>query len=269
MGVTKPLSLTQHDARTIEEETNGMDEARRLERAARTAWPPEEEIGDDGWALRFNQDVTHRGNSVLAVERPRGDLEARIDRAERFYRERGLGACFQVTPFSRPEGLDAALERRGYRIESPSEVWLRPHAEPWPGPGGAAVEARTRAWPDWTGAALADDDEAAVRRATLDRIAVPARFALARSGGEALGAGYAVLAEGSVGVFGMHVRTEARGRGIGGAILADLLAWGREAGARDGFLLVESGNAPAQALYRRAGFGFLHPYWYRRQGTED
>lgn len=245
-----------------------MDLRRRLERAARTAWPPEEERIEDGWLLRFNRDVTHRGNSVLAVDRPAGGLDERIDAAERFYRERGLRACFQVTPYAQPEGLDAALETRGYARTRASEVWLRPHAEPITGPEAVVVEARARRWEAWTAIALAEEDGQAVRRATLDRITVPARFTLASRDGAPLGAGYAVVVEGSVGVFGMHVLEAARGQGIGGAILADLLAWGEDEGARDGFLLVESGNAPAQALYRRAGFQFLHPYWYRKQGGD-
>lgn len=91
-----------------------MDLERRLERAARTAWPAEEERVEDGWLLRFNHDVTNRGNSVLAVDRPAAQLAERIEAAERFYRERGLRACFQVTPHAEPDGLDAALEARGY-----------------------------------------------------------------------------------------------------------------------------------------------------------
>lgn len=245
-----------------------MDLERRLERAARTAWPAEEERVEDGWLLRFNHDVTNRGNSVLAVDRPAAQLAERIEAAERFYRERGLRACFQVTPHAEPDGLDAALEARGYTRDRASEVWLRPHATPIAGPEDVAIEGHPRRWPAWSDIALAEDDGQAVRRATLDRITVPARFTLASRDGAPLGAGYAVVAEGSVGVFGMHVLEAARGQGIGRAILADLLAWGEDEGASDGFLLVESGNAPAQALYRRAGFQFLHPYWYRKQGGD-
>ena len=50
------------------------------------------------------------------------------------------------------------------------------------------------------------------------------------------------------------VRSHARGRGIGAAILDALLGWSREAGAREIFLDVRPSNESAIHLYETRGF---------------
>ena len=50
------------------------------------------------------------------------------------------------------------------------------------------------------------------------------------------------------------VRAHARGRGIGATILDELLAWSREAGAREIFLDVRPSNEGAIGLYESRGF---------------
>lgn len=50
------------------------------------------------------------------------------------------------------------------------------------------------------------------------------------------------------------VKGEARGRGIGSALLEVLVDWAREEGYRSLHLEVRAGNVPALALYRRFGF---------------
>jgi ribosomal-protein-alanine N-acetyltransferase len=47
---------------------------------------------------------------------------------------------------------------------------------------------------------------------------------------------------------------EARGQGLGGALLADALAWGRSLGRPRASLTVREDRAPALALYERSGF---------------
>jgi ribosomal protein S18 acetylase RimI-like enzyme len=55
-------------------------------------------------------------------------------------------------------------------------------------------------------------------------------------------------------VWGVHVRPEARGRGLGAALLAAVVAHAREAGLERLHLAVGTENAPARALYDAAGF---------------
>lgn len=65
----------------------------------------------------------------------------------------------------------------------------------------------------------------------------------------------------SVGEMHVHAITtqpDLRRRGIGGQLLAHMLAGGRAAGATTATLEVRRGNAPAIALYTRAGFRTVH-----------
>src|SRR5262249_21469769 len=53
---------------------------------------------------------------------------------------------------------------------------------------------------------------------------------------------------------------EARRRGLGRLLVRRLAGWAAQAGATRAYLQVESGNAPAIALYERLGFTTHHTY---------
>ena len=89
---------------------------RELEQTVVDAWPAGETSELGGWALRSSGGPTHRGNSVATLDATgHMSLDARIERAEAWYRERGRPAQFQLGPCAAPTGLDAALSARGYR----------------------------------------------------------------------------------------------------------------------------------------------------------
>jgi GNAT superfamily N-acetyltransferase len=76
--------------------------------------------------------------------------------------------------------------------------------------------------------------------------------------GEDAGMVRAALADGSTEaayLLSMWVAPSARGRGAGGALIAAVLDWAKEAGASTVLLDVADDNAPAIALY--AGHGFV------------
>jgi ribosomal protein S18 acetylase RimI-like enzyme len=58
----------------------------------------------------------------------------------------------------------------------------------------------------------------------------------------------------AVGLFSMWVAPEARGRGVGGALIDTLVDWARSNGNSELLLDVGDDNEPAIALYRRKGF---------------
>lgn len=79
---------------------------------------------------------------------------------------------------------------------------------------------------------------------------------LAEIDGLAVGQAFSRLSEdrSTVHVFAMWVAPEARGRGVGRALLDAAEAWGRDRGAGRGYLAVTSGNSDAERLYQRAGY---------------
>ncbi|MDN3242534.1 GNAT family N-acetyltransferase [Glycomyces tritici] len=66
----------------------------------------------------------------------------------------------------------------------------------------------------------------------------------------------------AVALIAMWVAPQARGRGVGDALIAAVEQWARRSGARSLLLSVAAGNTAAAALYRRNGFRDL-------QGTQD
>ena len=85
----------------------------------------------------------------------------------------------------------------------------------------------------------------------------------ARDGGDVLGVGaMALLAPDHGELKSMHTRQEARGRGVGAAILRALMDHGRDAGLAR--LSLETGSAdlfaPARALYAAHGFETCAPF---------
>ena len=72
--------------------------------------------------------------------------------------------------------------------------------------------------------------------------------------GDVVGYGGVKVGGDQADVMTIGVRSHARGRGYGGAILDTLLDWSREAGAREIFLDVRPSNEGAIGLYESRGF---------------
>lgn len=241
-----------------------------IERHVLRAWPAAviEEL--DGWRLRFAQGVTGRANSVWPnADHGRFSLDAKIEQAEAFYRARGLPARFQITPAAQPAALDEALAARGYRNVAPTLVQtavLPPSDAPAPAHTAVLHAVLRDDWFDFAAQTGGyDAHTAGVRRAILQRIALPKAFARVDVDGRLAGIGLGVAGDGLLGVFGMVTRPDLRRSGVATAVLRALLRWGAAQGAESAYLQVVAANAPAQALYRRAGFTTLYAYHYRIQ----
>jgi putative acetyltransferase len=92
---------------------------------------------------------------------------------------------------------------------------------------------------------------------------------VADAGGELVGQLDLHLARYGVADLGMLVAAGWRGRGVGGALLAEALARARAAGAHKIALQVWPHNTAAIALYERFGFqreGYLRRHYRRRSG---
>jgi RimJ/RimL family protein N-acetyltransferase len=92
---------------------------------------------------------------------------------------------------------------------------------------------------------------------------------VAEAGGEPVGQLGLQLARYGVGDLGMLVAAGWRGRGVGGALLAEAIARARAAGVHKLALQVWPHNTAAIALYERFGFqreGYLRRHYRRRSG---
>jgi GNAT superfamily N-acetyltransferase len=231
-----------------------------LEAVAYEFWraPEVEEL--DGWRLRFGYGITGRANSVWPNGEGTLPLEEKIDRAEAWYRERGLATLFQLTAAARPDGLDAALARRGYELRgAPVSVETAALDDVLARTSGAAevTQHADDAWLQlWAGSRGFDDFAAARELLELGDAA------FARVPGAAVGRG--VVHREWLGITSMVTVPEARRRGHARAIVSALGRWARERGCSHALLQVESTNEPARALYASIGFVPHHAYCYRK-----
>lgn len=246
-----------------------------LERAAAAALVPLESRRDDGWLLRANAGVTRRGNSVLAAGAGADALDAKIGRAERFYRARDLPPRFQLSPASLPPGVDAALAARGYAFEEGAQVMLARAdlaAEGATAAAGAELhEVGTQVALEPTGpylAVLAEvfgraAEQAPARAAALRARGLRPLHVTALLGDAPVAAGLVVVDGALAGLFSVGTLPALRGRGLGASVVRALAGAALDAGARWLYLQVAAGNASAVRLYRRTGFAEAHRYHYR------
>jgi RimJ/RimL family protein N-acetyltransferase len=96
-----------------------------------------------------------------------------------------------------------------------------------------------------------------------------AQFFVAADDGRIVGELGIEFARSGVADFGMMVAADARGRGVGSALVSAAIEWAREAGAHKMTLQVWPDNDAAIALYRKFGFeqeGYLRRHYRRRNG---
>ena len=243
-----------------------------LEELASNAWPSAMAQMVDGWRLRFNERITQRANSVLPNDCTGSiSLDKRLSLAEDFYARRGMGARFQVSPASLPVELDDALAARGYaRISDTSvqtaqvENVLESTGANTPRRFEVSISSFNDAWMDaYAQGSNMNAHEHAMRRGIVQRIGPRAGFALASTSGQPVAVGLGVTERGWTGIFCMETLPAFRRQGAATAILGALAQWGSENGATQMYLQVMLNNAPACALYQRAGFTPLYTYWYR------
>ena len=242
--------------------------AEALQRVADEGWPGLERERLGGWVLRAGGGFTRRANSALAVGDPGLDLDEALANVEAFYDARGLRPAVQV-PFSLdgPEdpapGLDAELAGRGWLHDAATVVMTARLTAAGAPPSdveiGPAPDDAWLALYRYHGAALPPVARDVLMAAQLQG------FASVRRGGRTVAVGRVAVSSGWAGVTAMQTDDDHVRRGLGSLVLDALSAWGRERGARFAYLQVVADNAPAIALYSRAGFASHHRYHYRRR----
>ena len=98
----------------------------RVEDAGINASAPPQQRWVDGWLLRFSPGKAKRARCVQAVADGRLPLDERLALCAQVFQQAGLPMVIRLTPFSRPDGLDAALAARGYGRLDDTRVMVAP-----------------------------------------------------------------------------------------------------------------------------------------------
>jgi N-acetylglutamate synthase len=242
---------------------------REFEEALIDAWPAAETEDLDGWFMRASGGPSHRANSVATLEAgSQLALEARIARAEAWYEARKRAPMFHVGPCVAPAELDHVLVERGYRKQGEAVVAVASPElvrERCPVLFSARIESKLS--DTWLRTALDGGRFASSREVLLGilkRLGSRCRFATSfDAAGTPAAACLAISSEDRLGVYAMFSVPSQRRRGAARALLHALAEAALEERMRELYLLVETANAAARALYAQCGFQDLYRYHYR------
>jgi ribosomal protein S18 acetylase RimI-like enzyme len=232
-----------------------------MQRICWAGWPAREHemLGD--WALRAHGGITGRANSAMAVGDPGTPVAAALARTTRWYADRGLPPLLQL-PLADPANVVMAAEGWGRLHVTVVQVapvdavlaavppqTLRAVVEPTPSD-------------DWLSLMHDLDDDVTSHVAILTGPRVVG-FATLYDGPDPVGIGRVSIEGEWCGVTSVDVAPAARRRGIGSAVMTELLAWARQGGATASYLQVRAANPAALRLYDALGYVTHHPYGYR------
>lgn len=245
-----------------------------IERATLAAVAPQAIDEMPGWLLPFDGGTIGRAKSAVplchaASVECSGDgwpvAEGDIQAIERRYAARGLSVALRLPDAPGFDRFKLNLARLGYQAGRPTQVQIadtaavlqvteQPHAD--------LADAPDPAWAALFLGEGFDPVDGASRVANLSR-AQGTRYASLREGACTLAAGAGAFSHGWASVHGMRTEQAQRGRGLASRVLAAVAHEALARGIGRMFLQVEEGNAPALALYRRAGFetAWRYEYW--------
>ena len=242
----------------------------RLEEITLNAWPALQHVFFDGWVLRFANGYTKRANSVNPLFASSLPTLDKIATCERIYREKGLRPVFKLTPFSHPAEIDDLLAQQNYKkIDETCVLYLdltqldiAQRANHLPEP------LQIKELEEWL-AIFCDLQESSIdshqtHLAMLKLISSPCLpVTWQNEAGAHVASAIGVLENEYFGLFDMVTKPRYRQRGYGTKLIAGMLQWARQQGARHAYLQVVEANTPARRLYHKLGYRELYRYWYR------
>lgn len=246
-----------------------MIDAPALERACLRAWPGAHVETRFGWVMQATQGHSLRANAIWPLDwSGEASLADAITYAADWCRKHDIAPCFKLADGATfPSNLPMTLDVHGYSPTHETLVMTRTLRR---SPDASAADgvlllngANDSIWSPLRQSAPSAEDYAE-RRAIVERLAEPHVFALMQSEGRDAAIGLGVLTGDLIGLYLMRTAPWARRRGLAAAIVGALINWGVARGACAAYLQVEKDNAPAVALYERAGFTLAYRYRYWR-----
>lgn len=237
-----------------------------IERATIAAVSPAEVEPFGDWLLAFDGGTIGRAKSAVPLRHDCCD-PADVAEIEARYRARGLAPVFRMADDPRLEPLIRELRGKGYAEHQSTLVQISTGAAMRQASFATPAEIAPAPDPSWAAVFSGEgfDPVDAAHRASAFARASDALFASVREDGIAVAVGVAALSHGWAGVHGMRTARERRGEGLAGRVLAGMAEAALARGVDRVFLQVQEDNAPARALYRRAGFRTVWRYAYWRQ----
>ena len=240
-----------------------------------------EETGNAESARAIGGEILDRGDALLIFSRAdfgaglnfacrvRSDaahIEQLVDDVCGWFTQRGVAPHLRVSPLTRPANLAQLLEKRGF-VTTETETQMVLAGEDTERSDNSAgritinqikdheidrwVEIQHRGF----GMGAPSKDAMDLAHVTVDFGGI--RPHIARLDGDPVGAGKIIAWQGVFGIYGVAVLPEARGRGVGTALVRQMICDARARGAGPICLQAETG-ARTQHWYERLGFRVVY-----------
>ena len=250
-----------------------LPDAQAILKALDATWPARSRRRLGGWIIREGagggQRVSAATADAAATAASPGETPDLPDiaAAEAAMRALGQRPLFQLRPGQ--EALDAALAARGYARKDRSLLHVCETAalttRPVPPVSAFAI------WPPlaiqrelW-----AEGGIGPARIAVMMRVRGPRCALLARANDRPAATAFVAIEQKIAMLHALEVAPEHRRSGVGLNMLRAAAHWAQENGARVLSLTVTAANAPANALYSKAGMTVVGQYHYRVQQEEQ
>lgn len=243
-----------------------LNEVDAIERATVNAVSPDALAEIPGWLLPFDAGTVGRAKSAVPLGHA-PPASSVLPLIESRYAQRGLPVMLRIPVLPSFDAFRRQLDAQGYREEIPTQVQTAHASNVLAVAASAPARLHTTPTQDWASVFLGEgfdpvDGASRVRKlgGTTDSL-----FAIIHEDHVPVAAGAAAFSHGWASVHGMRTAQGSRGRGLAARVLATLAGAAIERGYDKVFLQVSAENAPAQSLYRRAGFAPVWTYSYWRK----
>ena len=244
-----------------------FDPIPRIEEAALNAWPAPRQMVYDGWLLRFTGGPSKWVNSANVLYPSSLPLAQKFTFCEKAYAIANLPPLFRVpAPYSTPD-LVQSLADSSYQPFDETYVLTRDLTPQEPLPDNLRMQILSvDDWIPYKGLiSEAQPGPLALQREIIHCIVPQKSLIVLFAGDQPVACGMGVLEGDLLGFFSIYTHHDARRKGYARAVMAALTNWGRQGGAKLGYLQVEGLNEPARTLYRRLGFELCYPYQYYKK----
>jgi GNAT superfamily N-acetyltransferase len=253
----------------LDETTRAMlPRVRRLEAMGFRAWPAASARYDGSWLVRMTPGHPSRRLNAINPLDPHdsSDMAGRLARASGAFRAAGLTPTVRQTPLTPPDLIRHLDDAHWISV---SETIVMTADIPPNAAGDGLDHVPLRDVARFIEAHMAIAGRPAEGKTELMAVieAIRAECGMFLFEDIAEGPTAVALAVQDYDLAGLQmvaVKRERRGEGIGRDLVTTCLRWARLKGARQAWLAVEAGNAPAIALYRSTGFSESHRYVYRQ-----
>jgi GNAT superfamily N-acetyltransferase len=249
---------------------------RRIEEISQNASRPERGVMVDGWSVGLSPSKAKRSRAVNAFYPGVRSFEENLSTVRALYSQAKLPCVFRMTRFIADATIDSRLAAMGCDAFDRTLVQLCALSPKFIGSELAKINLvdiviKNEYAPDAIGRIVQElrgdsDEEIAALVERWKTLPLALRSYVVHAADdekrEAISHVLTIAEDDCVGVFEVVTRASHRGRGIGGALLAHVLADAHSRGAKTAYLQVMATN-PAVRVYERLGFATAYDYWYR------